>query len=197
MSKAEQTRQFIIEKTATLFNKNGYAGTSLSDMTAATGLTKGSIYGNFQNKEEVAIAVFKHSLGELTGKIKRAIAAETSAYDKLLAFINFYRNNWSSISVKGGCVMLNAATEVDDALPFMKSTVQQAFANWAKEMTKIMEAGIKKNEFRKDIDTKAYASTFLMLIEGGILLSKVVNGPDHLNLALDRIVKIVNEEIVK
>lgn len=93
--------------------------------------------------------------------------------------------------------MLNAATEVDDALPFMKSTVQQAFANWAKEMTKIMEAGIKKNEFRKDIDTKAYASTFLMLIEGGILLSKVVNGPDHLNLALDRIVKIVNEEIVK
>jgi TetR/AcrR family transcriptional repressor of nem operon len=36
----------------------GYSGTSMSDITAATGLTKGSIYGNFENKDEVAIAAF-------------------------------------------------------------------------------------------------------------------------------------------
>ena len=58
MSKAEKTRQFIIEKTAPIFNKKGFAGTSLSDMTEATGLTKGSIYGNFADKDEVAMAAF-------------------------------------------------------------------------------------------------------------------------------------------
>jgi AcrR family transcriptional regulator len=40
MSKAEKTKQFIIEKTATLFNTKGYISTSLSDITQATGLTK-------------------------------------------------------------------------------------------------------------------------------------------------------------
>ena len=55
MSKAEKTKQHIIEKTATLFNTKGYISTSLSDITQVTGLTKGSIYGNFENKDEVAI----------------------------------------------------------------------------------------------------------------------------------------------
>jgi len=51
-TKAEQTRQLIVEKTAPIFNVKGYAGTSVSDMTKATGLTKGSVYGNFANKAE-------------------------------------------------------------------------------------------------------------------------------------------------
>lgn len=197
MSKAEQTRQFIIEKTASLFNKNGYAGTSLSDITAATGLTKGSIYGNFKNKEEVVIAVFKHSSGELAKKVDVAISSETSAYKQLIAFTDFYRNNWSSIFEKGGCPLLNSAAEVDDALPYMKTTVQHSFVNWAKKVEKIIEFGIEKKEFNNGINPNNYANTFIMLIEGGILLSKMANKPDNLYLALDRIVQIINEEIVK
>lgn len=197
MSKAEQTRQLIIEKTASLFNKNGYAGTSLSDITAATGLTKGSIYGNFKNKEEVVIAVFKHSSGELSKKVDEAISAENKAYHQLIAFIDFYRNNWFSIFEKGGCPLLNSATEADDAMPFMKTTVQLSFVHWANKVAKIIESGIEKKEFNKEINPKDYANTFIMLIEGGILLSKMANKPDNLYLALDRIVKIINEEIVE
>ena len=196
MSKAEKTRQFIIEKTADLFNKNGFSGTSLSDITAATGLTKGSIYGNFESKEDVVIAVFKHNSGELAKKAELIIASETTAHHQLIAYANFYRNNWITLSEKGGCPMLNTATETDDALPFMKSAVQNAFANWTKKWVKIIDFGMKQNEFRQDINPKEYASTFIMLIEGGILLSKVANKPESLNLALDRIVKIISEELL-
>jgi TetR/AcrR family transcriptional repressor of nem operon len=70
MSKAEKTKQFIIEKTATLFNTKGYTSTSLSDITAVTGLTKGSIYGNFENKDDVALQAYKHNSGWL-GKNNR------------------------------------------------------------------------------------------------------------------------------
>ncbi|HSD05968.1 TetR/AcrR family transcriptional regulator [Flavobacterium sp.] len=197
MSKAEQTRQLIIEKTASLFNKKGYAGTSLSDMTEATGLTKGSIYGNFKNKEEVVAAVFKYSAGELSKKVEEAVSAENGAYNQLIAFVDFYRNNWSSIFEKGGCSMLNSAIEVDDTMPFMKATVQQSFVNWANKIVKIIDSGIENKEFKKNINPMDYANTFIMLIEGGILLSKMANKPDNLYLALDRIVKIINEEIVE
>ena len=69
MSKAEETKAFIIEKIAPVFNKKGYAGTSLSDMTEATGLTKGSIYGNFSNKDEVALAAFDHNFSKVNAII--------------------------------------------------------------------------------------------------------------------------------
>ena len=55
MVRSEKTKQLIIEKTASIFNKKGYTGTYLSDLTNATGLTKGSIYGNFKDKIEVAV----------------------------------------------------------------------------------------------------------------------------------------------
>ena len=61
-TKARQTRQFIIDKAAPVFNKKGVSGTSLSDLTRATGLTKGSIYGNFKDKDEVAVCVFQYNL---------------------------------------------------------------------------------------------------------------------------------------
>ena len=168
MSKAEQTRQFIIESTASLFNKNGFAGTSLSDMTKATGLTKGSIYGNFKN----------------------------SCYRKLLAFTDFYRNNWDSLLEKGGCPLLNSATEMDDALPFMKPTVQHSFTKLSSRIEKTIELGKEHGEFKQDVNSAQLASLFIMLIEGGILVSKTLENRQHLNQALDRVQKIITAELL-
>src|ERR1700743_2896220 len=100
-SKAERTRQFIIEKTAEVFNKKGYAGTSLADLTEATGLTKGSIYGNFENKEEVAIAVFDYNSCLVADHVDALIAQAPTYYDKLLVYTKVYNN--SKFAARGGC----------------------------------------------------------------------------------------------
>ena len=57
MSKAKRTKWYIIEKTAEIFNKKGFSGTSLTDLTSATQLTKGSIYGNFEAEEIYTVTV--------------------------------------------------------------------------------------------------------------------------------------------
>ena len=66
ITKAEKTAAFIIETVAPIFNKNGYAATSISDITNATGLTKGAIYGNFTNKEDLAIKCFNYKFSTFT-----------------------------------------------------------------------------------------------------------------------------------
>ena len=84
LSKAERTRQFIVETTSGIFNKKGYAGTSLSDLTEATGLTKGSIYGNFKNKEEVAVAAFEYNSARVRKLIAAQIEKAPTYYEKLM-----------------------------------------------------------------------------------------------------------------
>ena len=44
ISKSEKTTKYIIKTVAPIFNRKGYAATTMSDLTAATGLTKGAIY---------------------------------------------------------------------------------------------------------------------------------------------------------
>ncbi|MEL6536474.1 MAG: TetR family transcriptional regulator, partial [Bacteroidota bacterium] len=53
MRNPTQTKELIITRAMPLFNTKGYTATSISDITNATGITKGAIYGNFQNKDEV------------------------------------------------------------------------------------------------------------------------------------------------
>jgi TetR/AcrR family transcriptional regulator, transcriptional repressor for nem operon len=60
MSKASDTRAYIIMKAAELFNQKGFAGSSMADIMKATGLQKGGIYNHFQSKEELAIASFDY-----------------------------------------------------------------------------------------------------------------------------------------
>src|SRR5690606_35822151 len=112
--KHENTKQFIIEKTAPIFNKKGYTGTYLSDLTEATGLTKGGIYCNFKNKNEVAVEAFRYNLNQLTSKVLQEVALQQKAEKKLIAFLHFYKNNYQHVFKNGGCAILNTAIDADD-----------------------------------------------------------------------------------
>ncbi|KFC22173.1 TetR/AcrR family transcriptional regulator [Epilithonimonas lactis] len=197
MSKAEKTRQFIIESTAELFNKKGYAGTSLADISEKTGLTKGSIYGNFVNKDEVAKEVFRYNAKRLSSAIENQLSATMTTREKLIAFLDYYRNSWEHNFSRGGCPMMNTAIESDDTMPFLKTEVATSFVNWSTKITGILEDGKTKNEIINSINASEYAYLFIMLIEGGILLSKTTNSPNHLYQALDRIIKIIDTELIK
>jgi AcrR family transcriptional regulator len=198
MSKAEKTKRFIIEKTATLFNTKGYTATSLSDITEATGLTKGSIYGNFENKDEVSLEVYKYNSGILKKSLMRSFSEEfPTMSDKLYAFVSFYRKNWQLVFLHGGCPLMNAATESDDTFPALNNQVKLSFEDWTKTISEIIKTGQINNEFNKKIDSEQYASLFIILIEGGILLSKTTKDEKHLNLALDRILLLIDKEIKK
>ena len=196
MSKAEKTKQHIIEKTATLFNTKGYISTSLSDITQATGLTKGSIYGNFENKDEVAIEVYKYNAGLLGRTLSRSFGDEyPKSLDKLHAFVDFYRKNWKFVFSNGGCPLMNAATEADDSFPALKTRVKKSFEQWMSKIATAILEGQKNGEVDKKINAEQYASLFIMLIEGGILLSKTMGDAGFLNHALDKITHMIDHEL--
>jgi len=196
MSKAEKTKQHIIEKTATLFNTKGYISTSLSDITQVTGLTKGSIYGNFENKDEVAIEVYKYNAGLLGKTLSRSFGEEfLTSLDKLHALVDFYRKNWTFVFANGGCPLMNAATEADDSFPALKTQVKKSFKQWMTKISAAILEGQEKGEIDTNINAEQYASLFIMLIEGGILLSKTMGDQSFLNHALDKIIYMIDHEL--
>jgi len=196
MSKAEKTKQFIIEKTASLFNTKGYLSTTLSDIGQATQLTKGSIYGNFANKDELAIEVYKYNAGTLSKSVSRSFGNNfPTTTDKLLAFVDFYRKNWRSVFSNGGCPLMNAATESDDSFPALKTEVNKSFEDWIRKISSVITEGQENGDLKKKANAGEYASLFIMLIEGGILLSKTTGDDKFLNQALDRITRMIEHEL--
>lgn len=172
MKKAAKTRQFIIEQTAPIFNKKGFAGTSLSDLTQATGLTKGSIYGNFKNKDEVAIAAFEHNIGKIENLLRQLMAEAPSPLDKLKAYVAFYRSPDFMPAYRLGCPIVNAAPEADDTHPLLKEKVNQTILRWDKNIQTLIRKGIEAGQIKEDTEAAVFSARMIALIEGGSLISK-------------------------
>ncbi|MBF6991439.1 MULTISPECIES: TetR/AcrR family transcriptional regulator [Cupriavidus] len=187
MNKAERTRQLIVEKTAPIFNTKGYAGTSLADMTAATGLTKGSVYGNFANKEEVALAAFDHNWKQAQAAVRDQMATKSTSKEKLLALTGVL-GNLPACFPKGGCPLLNTAIEADDTHPALRDKAMEAFRGWKANLVSVIKAGIASSEFRKDVNPEETAITLIALIEGAIMISRLTDNPAY-NLAVMSAVK--------
>jgi TetR/AcrR family transcriptional repressor of nem operon len=195
MSKAERTKRYIVERTAALFNKKGYAGTSLNDLTGATGLTRGSIYGNFMNKDEVAAAAFDYNLSLLQDGMHEQLKSANTATERLSAMINFYRSNIKEVMKRGGCPILNTATDADDTHPLLKKKVVKSIRSWKKNIETILEQGQAAGEITKDLDTTLFAIAFIALIEGGIMLASVSGDANMLYACADRAAAMVHTEL--
>jgi AcrR family transcriptional regulator len=191
LSKAERTRQFIIEKTAPVFNAKGFAGTSLVDLTEATGLTKGSIYGNFENKDEVAMAAFDFNFGQITQYMKSRILAKENAIERLLTYPEVYRNFLKIPFLKPGCPILNTSTEADDTHPGLKQKAADALAFWKKSVENQVKRGITRKEIRADVDPAAFAVVLCSLIEGAVMQAKVSGRSTDLRIAMDFLEKLI------
>jgi len=192
-SKAERTRQFIVEKTAPIFNMKGYAGTSLNDMMDATGLTKGSIYGNFVNKDDVALAAFDFNLKQVDNVIRQEMANRITYREKLMVYTKVYENFLEFPFPKGGCPVLNTAVDADDTHPALKQKASEAVNNWKNTLSRLIQKGIGNNEFKPDIDPEQIALTIIAMIEGAIMITKLTGKLNYRRAIMASVDKLIDD----
>lgn len=191
MSKAERTRQFIIEQTAPVFNAKGYAGTSFNDMMQVTGLTKGAIYGNFENKDAVALAAFDYNFGRVTAYLRERILATENAIERLLVYPQVYRDLLLIPILEHGCPLLNTSTEADDTHPALKEKASAALEFWKKSLMNQIYRGIERKEIKSDTNAEEIAVVLMSLIEGAIMQAKVTGKPTELRIAMQFLEQLI------
>lgn len=193
MGKADKTRQFIAEKTAPIFNKKGFTATSLSDLTQATGLTKGALYGNFKDKDEIRSEAFVYAMHQVRTMTQKEIGLAKSFKEKLIALVNFFASYVLTPPVEGGCPLLNTAIEVDDGDPKMRKVVVKELNSMIDYISSLLEKGIAANEFKSNIDTKALAYTFFCSIEGALMFSRVEHSKEPMNIVVNQCKNILDQ----
>lgn len=190
----EVTKETILKKAGILFNTNGYKATSLSHITEATGLTKGAIYQHFESKDILERETLIYLSSLLFSKLRELIKREHSAGDKLRSVFNFFESYTINPPLKGGCPLLNAAIEADDANESLRAEATKMLAQLHESLVLILSNGIKHKQIKATIDKEHYATLFIAMLEGGIMMSKLYGNAQairrvlkHLNLLLSEI----------
>jgi TetR/AcrR family transcriptional repressor of nem operon len=193
VTKSERTKNLIIEATAPLFNTRGYEGTSLQDLCEATGLTKGALYGNFENKDELFAEAFRYAVRLVREEGKKRVDVQVTNKAKLLALMEFFATYVLNPPLKGGCPMLNNAVDADDNRPGMKRVVARELERSISYITDLLDAGRGAGEFGKSFHSRETAMFFFCSIEGAIMFSRVSSSDEAMRAVTKQIKKIVEE----
>lgn len=170
--KASHRKESILASAAPLFNRNGFAGTSISDILDATDLEKGGLYNHFTSKEELAVAAFDYAFGRVKEYFTDALNGVESGAPYLYAYIDAFERYVARPVVDGGCPVANAAIEADDAVPFLRDRVQAAFTQMRGALHRQALRAIEKRQFRSDVDANAVADFMVASLEGALLLAR-------------------------
>lgn len=197
MTKSERTTRYILETVAPVFNRHGYVGTSMSELTDATGLTKGAIYGNFKGgKEELAVEVFNYTVRRIMWKMAESINVQTTATAKLQAITAFYRGNYMRQMDKfGGCPILNTGVDAHYLSPTLFARVKEVIGKLKRNLSVMVQEGIDGGEFRPDLDADIVGSRIYAMIQGSIFLTTTMDEPSYLNDMMDQIDRMIETDL--
>jgi AcrR family transcriptional regulator len=173
MRDPEATKETILKKSGVLFNTQGYKATSISQITDATGFTKGAIYRHFGSKDDLEKETLAFLSNILFGKLRVIIVNESNAVDKLRGIFKFFESYISNPPLKGGCPLLNAAIEVDDAHPALRKEAVKTLTVLKKSLMTILQNGIDHKQLKPDTDVVFFSTLIIAVLEGGIMMSKL------------------------
>jgi TetR/AcrR family transcriptional regulator, transcriptional repressor for nem operon len=194
--KAELTTQFILERVAPVFNRYGYAATSLSELEKATKLTKGAIYGNFESKEDLAVQAFNYNIRKVIWAVADKMNAEASPVKKLFAMTAFYRDYHESTKKYGGCPLLNVGVDSKHQNPVLLKRVREIVKKLQHNIATIIQDGIKQKQFKKNIDVDGLALRMIAMVEGGVYMSTLFDDGAHLAGMMDQLDVMIKTELM-
>jgi len=176
---ASKRRLAILESAAPIFNRRGYAGTSIADILAATELEKGGLYNHFASKELLAVASFEHSYAQVDAYFREALLRAESGLARLRAYIDAFERYCERPVVEGGCPVINACIETDDALPFLRERVSEAFVTIRGMVVRNLSRAIEKKQIAPETDVEGTADFIVSALQGSVVLTRGMRSRKH------------------
>lgn len=173
MRNPDLTKEKILAQSGILFNRQGYKATSISNITDATGLTKGAIYRHFDSKEELEHQALIHLSAVMFDKLRACIRNQPTAGDKLRAVLRYFESYLTKPPVEGGCPLLNVAIEVDDTHPVLRKAALGIMQVLRNSLVHVLRKGIAHQQIKPDTDVELYATLIMASLEGALMMSKL------------------------
>jgi TetR/AcrR family transcriptional repressor of lmrAB and yxaGH operons len=179
MAKATDSKGKTLAAAAKLFREQGYHGTALHDILAASGSPRGSLYFHFPNgKEEIGEAALALSAEAVRQGIAKAAEASESAEIFLVLIVRGMASNLERSDYRAGCPIATTALETSAQSEVLGTATRNAFLTWELEITRGLE------RFGMIPDEAAVVATMVLSqLEGALLLARTYRSLEPLHRA--------------
>jgi TetR/AcrR family transcriptional regulator, transcriptional repressor for nem operon len=170
----------------------GYNATSIDDLTAATGLGKGSLYGAFGDKHGLFMLALDDYITSAMEDLRAQLRDRSySAYDRLARHIRAQAKAIAADSGRGGCMMAKSAAELGATDDAVERAVERAYADWRAELVECIKEAQRDGAIDRKQNAQVLATTLLSFMRGQEALHKGGVKPAQLKAAADEIIAMI------
>jgi AcrR family transcriptional regulator len=157
----------MVRSAYALFRERGYSGTGFREVSAHSGVTRGSIYHHFpEGKRELAEQVIHLAEHEVSDALD-AITASSDAVSSVAAFVAGWTEHLRAHDLNAGCSIAAVVAETQPDEPQLAAAAAAAFGRWQDTLAAA---------FRRDGISPARARRLATLVvtgvEGALLLCR-------------------------
>ena len=174
------------------FWSRGYAATSVDDLTAVTGLGKGSLYGAFGDKHGLFLRALDDYIGTALDGVRTQLRDPAhSAHDRLTRHIRAQARAVAADKTRRGCMMAKSAAELSATDAAVERAVEHAYAEWHAELVDCIKEAQRDGAIDKKQNPQALATTLLAFMRGQEALHKGGAKPAQIRAAADAMVSLI------
>ena len=181
--KGNRTRQDIIRQSLQLFCVKGYFNTSINDILAATGLTKGGFYGHFASKEALWYAVYDEAMRVWREVVFEGVPAAKDPLERIQIFIeNDIKKKLGNNVFEGGCFFHSMLVELSGQSTALSSRLMRGFDQLAGLLCAWLKQADQQGRLKDGLDVEAIARYIIVALNGAAALHACSRDPailDH------------------
>jgi AcrR family transcriptional regulator len=176
---ATETRARIVQRSAELFRRQGFAGTSVKQIVAEASAPFGSLYHFFPGgKEQLGEEVIRSS-GAIYGRLLDAFFRPGE--DPVAATRNFFAGAAATVresDYADACPIATVALEVSSTSEPMRQACADVFQSWVDAATeRLVETGLTRKRSRE------LAFSLIAALEGAFVLARALRSTEPIEVA--------------
>jgi AcrR family transcriptional regulator len=180
--KGAETREAIVENALQLFSVKGYHNTSVNDILAATGLTKGGLYGHFGSKEEIWEAAYARAVEIWTGIVFRDSGSISDPLERIARVIeNDLRDYVGARVFKGGCIFFNLLVELSGQNQSMADQILRGYDGFSRLLARWLDEAKAAGMLRPEADSAEMTDFIVVALNGATALFSARQDPHVLD----------------
>lgn len=174
------------------FWTRGYAATSVEDLTAATGLGKGSIYGAFGDKHSLFLRALDDYITSAVDDVRDQLRDQThTPYERLVRHLRGRAKAVVGDTTRRGCMMAKSAAELGATDDDVERAVEAAYTIWRRELADCIRQAQRDGSIDGKRDAQKLATTLLAFLRGLEALHDGGVKPAQVKAAADEMVALL------
>lgn len=178
--RAVRTREAVIQAAAEAFADAGFLATSMADIFARAGVTKGALYFHFASKEELAFAIIDAEEQAAAEMIESVMASDSPPLQKLID-ISF---RWAHLIQSNSIVQAGLRMIIEQGT--YSRPMPQPYTQWQDLSAQLFAQAQERGELERSVDARNMAEFIVSSFTGAQIVSQVVSGHKDLLQRVER-----------